>query len=206
MNAFAMMMLSCLATLSMMLPVAAQTVTGTPVPVILNGTNQVPPNTSTAKGVATLYQNSSQLCYNMTLNGLMGVTASHVHKGGVTENGPIILTLFSSANKTASELMSTAQNGCINANKTILATIGKNATGYYVNVHTAKYPDGEIRGQISKLFVNETTGSEDTSRSSSNEAASSTDSGTDSGSSTSTSTRRTQAKASATLKRLRGGQ
>lgn len=181
------------------------TVTGSPVPVILNGTNEVPPTASAATGVASLYVNDTQLCYNMTLTGLTDVTASHIHKGSESEAGPIVITLFSNANKTAAELSGSMQNGCVNSNKTVLSTIGKNATGYYVNVHTTMFPAGEIRGQISKLFVNETTGEAEDGTSSDPTAESAED--TSSG----TTVRRQQAftsvdakKASSTLKRLFG--
>jgi hypothetical protein len=36
----------------------------------------------------------------------------------------------------------------VNASKTVVAAILKTPGAYYVNIHTKKYPDGAIRGQL----------------------------------------------------------
>ncbi len=38
--------------------------------------------------------------------------------------------------------------GCTKAAKSLIAAIESHPNSYYVNVHTAKYPGGAIRGQL----------------------------------------------------------
>jgi hypothetical protein len=47
----------------------------------LSGTNEVPPNASTATGTATLTLNGDSLAVNIVFSGLIGgpATASHIH-------------------------------------------------------------------------------------------------------------------------------
>jgi hypothetical protein len=66
--------------------------------------------------------------------------AGHIHKGGKTVAGPVSVPLFTKPTKKPS--------GCVTAKSSIIKAIRKNPSGYYVNVHTAKYPAGAARGQL----------------------------------------------------------
>jgi hypothetical protein len=70
--------------------------------------------------------------------GLVG-TAAHIHVGPVGKAGPPIITL-DQAGETY-----TVPNGAMLAPEQYAMF---KAGGLYVNVHTAKNPDGEIRGQL----------------------------------------------------------
>ncbi len=111
--------------------------------VALNGASEVPANTSTATGNAKLVLDTATkaLTVNVTTTGITG-TAAHIHQGAAGANGGVIFPLAEapagSGNWTANVTLTDAQ----------LATLM--AGGYYINVHSAAKPGGEIRGQIVK--------------------------------------------------------
>lgn len=109
----------------------------------LSGKNQVPPNNSPATGNmdARLAMNSNVLDWNITFTGMSGpVTAAHFHgPASAGQNAGIALPL--SGNMASpikgSATLSAAQIADLRAGK------------WYINLHTAAFPDGEIRGQVS---------------------------------------------------------
>lgn len=111
----------------------------------LSGNNEVPVVTTDALGVATFTLNSSwdTMFVNISTNGLSGeITGIHVHEGMPGANGGVItdLTPFVEGNRVIGYLTG--------ANLTS-TQIAKYLSGaYYLNVHTAANPNGEIRGQL----------------------------------------------------------
>jgi subtilisin-like proprotein convertase family protein len=104
----------------------------------LAGSNEVPPNGSTASGIGSFVYNtaSRQLNYSISSSGL-STTAAHIHEGVAGINGPVVHTLDHTSNPIHGVwTLSESQAGSL-AN-----------AGLYVNVHTAAFPGGEIRGQI----------------------------------------------------------
>jgi hypothetical protein len=121
---------------------AAAAATTTTLTATLSGTNEIggkgAPN---GKGTFTATIKGSKLCYTLKYSGLTSPLASHIHKGTATKNGNILLDLkpkFSNG-KAAS---------CVTISSSLASAIRKNPSGYYVNVHTQKYPAGAIRGQL----------------------------------------------------------
>src|SRR6267143_3472728 len=57
--------------------------------------NEIPPKTTTGTGVTTFVDNGSQIDWTMSLTGMTGVFASHIHLGSATTaSGPVIFNLF----------------------------------------------------------------------------------------------------------------
>lgn len=124
---------------------------------MLSGSEVVPPATTSATGEATfeLSKDGKKLSYKITVKDIENVTAAHIHKGKMGEAGPPLAPIQMKAKKgkfsgtlakgtiTAKELMGSLKGKTVND---LVAEIEAGNT--YVNVHTAKYPDGEIRGQI----------------------------------------------------------
>ena len=107
----------------------------------LNGSNEVPPNASAATGTARLDFNNSTKMFTLTTT-FTGLTPTdaHVHKGAVGVSGPAVFPLsdLTSPIEYTSGVLTTEQEADLKANI------------YYINIHTAAYPDGEIRGQLLK--------------------------------------------------------
>jgi hypothetical protein len=104
----------------------------------LVGSNEVPPNASTASGSGSFVYNvaSRELNYSIGTSGLTA-TAAHIHQGAAGVNGPVVHALdHSSVPMQGMWTLSESEAGAL-AN-----------AGLYVNVHTAAFPGGEIRGQI----------------------------------------------------------
>jgi hypothetical protein len=107
----------------------------------LSGASEVPKaGSGTGSATITLDDAKGQICYRITLKGVGTAMAGHIHKGGKTVAGPIAVPLFTKATK--------QPKGCVTAKKSDIKAIRKNPSGYYVNVHTAKYPAGAARGQL----------------------------------------------------------
>ena len=107
----------------------------------LNGAEEVPPTDSKGMGSATLNVDTEkrQLTWIMTFSGLSGdATAAHLHgpadKGA---NAPPAVDISKNIEKGMAEL-SESQLADLLSGKV------------YVNIHTSKFPDGEIRGQVTK--------------------------------------------------------
>lgn len=117
----------------------------TPTPVIvtfnatLDGASEVPANTSTATGTATLSYNKTTKVFALyvTYSGIT-LTDGHIHIGAVGVDGPVVfpLTSLTSPINFTSIALTTTQEADLLANL------------YYVNLHTTAFPGGEIRGQL----------------------------------------------------------
>jgi hypothetical protein len=112
-----------------------------------------------AKGTASfLVADEQTLCYGFAIRGADEPTGVHIHKGVAGENGDIVIP-FDNPPKDANGQPAGdpgASSGC----KTLeeqseldaLRRILTNPKGYYVNIHTASFPDGAVRGQLSRMF------------------------------------------------------
>jgi Na+-translocating ferredoxin:NAD+ oxidoreductase RnfG subunit len=126
----------------------------------LTGFEEVPPvNDTSAIGVAEFKLGQDNIMYTVNVTDIENVTAAHIHKGKIGENGDIVVTLC----KTGTCSSDGAMNGALSVGETFNATnlegpmagkqiedLANNMSngGTYINVHTLQHPNGEIRGQI----------------------------------------------------------
>jgi CHRD domain len=90
-------------------------------------------------GTFTATLTGSKLSWHLTFSHLTGkATAAHIHLGKAGVSGNVLIPLCTPCKP--------ASMGTVKLNAMELRDLTKMAT--YVNVHTAKYPNGEIRGQI----------------------------------------------------------
>jgi len=109
---------------------------------VINAAGEVPTNASTATGTATLTFNANTKIFtvNIQFAGLTA-TAAHIHKAAVGVNGPVVFgfsTPITSPINYTSAALNVTQEADLNANL------------FYVNIHSAAFPGGEIRGQLIK--------------------------------------------------------
>ncbi len=70
--------------------------------------------------------------------GLGKPSAAHIHRAPASKAGPVVVPLGAAYKA----------KGCTSAAKKTIEAIESHPNAYYVNVHTAKYPNGAIRGQL----------------------------------------------------------
>jgi CHRD domain len=124
----------------------------------LTGFEEVPPvNNTSAIGRAEFKLGQDNIMYTVNVTDIENVTAAHIHRGQVGENGPIVITLFKSETPTtamATEVLSEGNITATNLEGPMAGQLLSNLTSAmqneqtYVNVHTQQNPNGEIRGQI----------------------------------------------------------
>ena len=154
----------------------------------LSGSDEVPPTESNSTGTANfkVNDNNSQLSYWLNITGIKKVNQAHIHNGSTGENGDIIATLSKgksakgddrppqigfAGNITKDELQGPLKD------KEISDLVSLMSDGMtYVNVHTDKYPDGAIRGQVTltSASTDAGTGTNTTSTSASTDAGTGT--------------------------------
>lgn len=110
----------------------------------LDGKSEVPANTSAGQGTAELDYDpaSKKLSWKVTYSGLSGpATAAHFHgPAEAGKNGGVAVAI---PNATASPVEGSATLTDAQAADLV-------AGKYYINIHTAANPGGEIRGQVTK--------------------------------------------------------
>jgi hypothetical protein len=106
---------------------------------VMKGASEVPPTNSAAEGNAmvTLDTTGKTLAWKITYSGLTGdATAAHFHGPAApgANAGPVV------------DISGKIAEG--SATLTDQQMVDLQAGKWYVNIHTAKFPNGEIRGQV----------------------------------------------------------
>lgn len=115
--------------------------------VYLSPDQEVPPVFSGASGAATVRVRPDRSA--VTINGYAhdlsgGITGAHVHMGAQGSNGDVVKPLIVENNRFH---ITWSKNDAENPlTDELLEEL--EASGFYINVHTSRNPDGEIRGQI----------------------------------------------------------
>jgi hypothetical protein len=94
---------------------------------------------------------------------LYNATAAHIHQGKVGANGPIVVTLYKTSDPSpglfggySGNITSSMLEGPLKG-KQLAALVDLLGNGQaYVNVHTIKYKNGEIRDQVTVSSGNTT--------------------------------------------------
>ena len=121
----------------------------------LSGAREVPAVQTAATGVATFNRAGNRVTYTVSASGFTTpLTVGHVHIGDVGVIGPVIVpfTIVAQSGTVASgsiDLSAPITQGNITISGDSLRTLFESGKSY-VNLHTAAYPGGEIRGQIVK--------------------------------------------------------
>lgn len=137
------LVLGLLASLALSGVVAAAPTTLTAT--LTGGATEVPnPGDPDGSGTAsvTLDPATGEACWNLTAQGIGPATQSHIHVGAAGVSGGVEVPLDVDGFDGTSE-------GCVSGQAAAkLQAIIDNPAGYYVNLHTADYPAGAVRGQL----------------------------------------------------------
>jgi hypothetical protein len=111
----------------------------------LTGANEVPPADPDGTGTANVAISSAlnRICTDLEIRDIGAVTAAHIHRGAAGVNGPPVITLDAPDDDDSDD--------CDTVADALLDEITDNPAGFYVNVHTADYPNGAIRGQLMRM-------------------------------------------------------
>jgi hypothetical protein len=113
----------------------------------LTGAAEVPgPGDDNGAGLfeARVNPGTERICYTLAASSIDQATAAHIHKGGPSEAGDVVLTLDTpDGDDDDSE-------DCQDIDRGLAQALIQNTSDYYVNVHNAAFPNGAIRGQLSK--------------------------------------------------------
>ena len=110
----------------------------------LDGKSEVPPTTTAGKGTADIDYDlaTKKLSWKLSYSGLSGpATAAHFHGPAEAGKNAGVAVAIPNATKSPAEGSATL---------TDQQAADLEAGKYYVNVHTAANPAGEIRGQVTK--------------------------------------------------------
>ena len=112
----------------------------------LTGEQEVPgPGDPNGSGEAHVTVFSKKVCYTLQAEDIGRPIAAHIHEGRRGVAGPVVVEL-NTPKKVADAVY--FSEGCERISGTLSRDLRMNPTRYYVNVHTNRFPDGAIRGQL----------------------------------------------------------
>lgn len=109
----------------------------------LTGKAETPPGAPNGTGAAVIALHGSTLrvCWRFShLHGFQGATFSHIHSGDSGTSGRVVIPL--------STVPKLHHKGCVRASPTVMKAIERHPSGYYVNIHSRRYPAGAVRAQL----------------------------------------------------------
>ena len=111
----------------------------------LSGADELSGGDPDGTGVASISvaDTGDRICTTLEVRDIGEVTAAHIHRGSSRTNGAPLVALDLPDGDWLDD--------CVAIDRRLLNEIRANPAGFYVNVHTAEFPDGAIRGQISQV-------------------------------------------------------
>jgi CHRD domain len=84
-----------------------------------------------------------RLCYGVQVKNINDPVAAHIHRGGRNVAGGIVVPLEHPDSGDPG-----SSSACVRISRSLAGEIAGNPGRFYVNVHTADFPDGAVRGQL----------------------------------------------------------
>jgi hypothetical protein len=125
---------------------------GGPLAAMLDGGQEVetpgkPSGDPEGRATAFLRAERDEVEFAFTWSGIGGPTNGHLHQGVVGGNGPVALDLFAAPGGLPASINGVA--GVADDVKADLAKkINQDPSGFYLNLHTAEFTGGAVRGQV----------------------------------------------------------
>jgi hypothetical protein len=112
----------------------------------MTGGAEIPgPGDPDGTGTAALQLNQGQgtICYDLEVAGIEPATLAHIHViDPATGFGPPVVNLVPPTDGSSSD--------CAVVDSELIKAIRQNPGNYYVNVHNGAFPNGAVRGNLSK--------------------------------------------------------
>jgi hypothetical protein len=118
---------------------------------VLTGRNEVDANgrrgagDPDGRGSFTAIVDGNQLCFGVTVTNVDQPNAAHIHAGRRNQSNPPLIPLTQPSSGDPG-----AASGCVTVDPAVAQAILKNPHKYYFNVHTTAFPNGAVRGQLSR--------------------------------------------------------
>lgn len=93
------------------------------------------------QAIIRVRRNQGQLCFRLSVRDIGTAAAAHIHDGDANVAGPVRITL-------RTPNVGGQSSGCVAAARSVVNQIIANRADFYVNVHTAAFPGGAVRGQL----------------------------------------------------------
>lgn len=109
----------------------------------LTAAAEVPgPGKGSGSAELTFDADTGQVCYMLMSQDTDTPTMAHIHKGAAGVAGGVVVPLTPPANGMV--------QACAPVAADLMAAILATPSDYYVNIHTAAFPKGAMRGQLGK--------------------------------------------------------
>lgn len=106
----------------------------------MSGKAEKPAGDPDGRGTAEVKINGRQVCWELSVRRIGKPSAAHIHKGRAGVSGAVVVPLGAAYKA----------KGCMRTSAANAQAIAARPGNYYVNVHNAKYPNGAVRGQLTK--------------------------------------------------------
>lgn len=109
---------------------------------LTGGKVETPPGAAQGTGAAVIaFHGTSLVCWRFAhLHGFTNATFAHIHIGAKGKSGKIVVAL-----STAPALH---HQGCTRVSAALAKAIERHPADYYVNIHSAQFPNGAVRAQL----------------------------------------------------------
>jgi CHRD domain len=120
----------------------------------LAGREEVPPADLDGEGRAkvTLNTKTGEVCFRLRFSSTGTPNRGHIHVGDTGANGGIAIAFFELVDQPADPRNDDLEEGrfadCVSADPSLVKQIAEDPTGYYVNLHNARFPGGAVRCQL----------------------------------------------------------
>ena len=138
---------AALGALALAGPATAQDDSGRKLTTTLTGAAEVPgPGDPNGAGLFEGRVNPGQgrICYSLSAGNIGDATAAHIHLGAAGVAGDPVLTLDTPDGDDEDS------EECQDIDRSLAQALIRDPADYYVNIHTGDFPDGAIRGQLSR--------------------------------------------------------
>lgn len=112
--------------------------------VVLSGAEEVPgPGDPDGTGTAavSLDTATNEVCWDIKVQNIGDPTAGHIHVGDAGKSGSVMVDL---------NLPTKGLKACTNVDGNTMGHLSGAPKSHYLNIHTAEFPDGALRGQLQK--------------------------------------------------------